>query len=196
MFNNNKTDSSDINLKLIQRFYIRYLFKNKYVVDKFAAIDTLKEKFWNIKLKLTFNDHKYEFLKEQPDIKDKTIFNLIKYLAKEVNNFILKKYDISYDINLYIKEEKRTKKITREEEIILFGTKTMLDTFKHKANIQYFIDITYWIFPQRYKPYRLLIIKSFNIEEYKTILNAMLVKNYEGEKSLFYIFKYFIDFML
>jgi len=64
-------------------------------------------------------------------------------LAKEVNNFILKKYDISYDINLYIKEEKRTKKITREEEIILFGTKTMLDTFKHKANIQYFIDITY-----------------------------------------------------
>ena len=75
MFNNNKTDSLDINLKLIQRFYIRYLFKNKFVVDKFAAIDKLKEKFWNINLKLTFNDHNYVFLKEQPDIWDKTIFD-------------------------------------------------------------------------------------------------------------------------
>ena len=72
----------------------------------------------------------------------------------------------------------------------------MLDTFKHKANIQYFIDITYRIIPQRYKPYRLLIIKSFNIEENKTILNAMIVKKYEDEKSLFYISKYFIDFIL
>ena len=75
-------------------------------------------------------------------------------MSKEVNNFILKEFDISYDINLYIKEEKNTKTIKREEKIILFGTKAMLDSFKNKANIQYFIDITYQIIPQKYKPYR------------------------------------------
>lgn len=110
---------------------------------------------------------------------------------KEVNNFILKEYDISYDINIYLKEEKRTKKITRKEKIIFFITKTMLESFKHKANIQYFIDIAYQIIPQRYKPYILLSIKSFNIEENKAILNGMLVIKYKNDKNLFYIFKYF-----
>ncbi len=61
----------------------------------------------------------------------------------------------------------------------------MLESFKHKSNIQYFIDITYQIIPQRYKPYRLLSIKSFNTEENKAILNSMLVIKYENEQIYF-----------
>ena len=70
----------------------------------------------------------------------------------------------------------------------------MLDSLKHKDNIQYFIDNIYQIILQRYKPSRLLSIKLFNTEENKAILNEMLVIKYEDEKSLFYIFKYLIDF--
>ena len=119
MFNINRADKIDINLKIIQRFYIRYLFNNKFAVDKYDAIDKLKNKFGNdINLKINDNDLSYEFSKAQPEIKDKTINELVKYLAKEVNNFIVKEYDISYDINLYIKEKKTTKKVKREEKIM------------------------------------------------------------------------------
>ena len=61
----------DFNLKIIQRFYIRYLFKNKLAIDKFAAIDKLKKKFGIIDLKLTDNDLNYVFSKAQPDINKK-----------------------------------------------------------------------------------------------------------------------------
>lgn len=61
----------------------------------------------------------------------------------------------------------------------------MGESFKHNANIQNFIDITFQKISHRYKPYRLLFIKSFNIEENKAILNAMLVIKYENEQIYF-----------
>ena len=109
----------DFNLKIIQRFfYVRYLFKNKLVIDKFAAIDKLKEEFGKIDLKLTDNDLNYEFSKSQPDINDKTICDLIKYLSKEINDFFIKEYDISYDITIYNNNEKKNIKARREEKLI------------------------------------------------------------------------------
>jgi hypothetical protein len=46
-----------MNLKLFQRFFIRYIFKYKLANDKLDAIDNFKCKFGNeIKLKLTDND--------------------------------------------------------------------------------------------------------------------------------------------
>ena len=61
-------------------------------------------------MKLTVNDLKYEFSNAQPDINDKTIFYLIKYLSEEINDFFIKEYDISYYITLYNREEKKIKK--------------------------------------------------------------------------------------
>ena len=107
----------DFNLKIIQRFYVRYLFKNKLVIDKFAAIDKLKEEFGKIDLKLTDNDLNFEFSKSQPDINDKTILDLIKYLSKEINDFFIKEYDISYDITLYNNNEKKYKNKKRRKII-------------------------------------------------------------------------------
>ena len=184
----------DFNLKIIQRFYIRYLFKNKIVIDKYAAIDKLKEKFGNIDLKLTDNDLNYEFSKAQPDINDKSIYELIKYLSKEINDFFIKEYDISYDITLYNNNEKKNIKTKREEKLIFFGTHKMYENLKTKSNIQYFIDITYQIIPSKYKPYKLLSIKSFNNEDNKAQLNAMIALKYEDENSLYHSFKYLKDF--
>ena len=70
----------------------------------------------------------------------------------------------------------------------------MYENLKSKNNIQYFIDITYQIIPSKYKPYRLLSIKSFNNEENKAKLNAMIALKYEDENSLYYSFKYLKDF--
>ena len=70
----------------------------------------------------------------------------------------------------------------------------MYETLKSKSNIQYFIDITYQIIPSNYKPYRLLSIKSFNNEDNKAQLNAMIALKYEDENSLYYSFKYLKDF--
>ena len=70
----------------------------------------------------------------------------------------------------------------------------MYENLKTKSNIQYFIDITYQIIPSKYKPYKLLSIKSFNNEDNKAQLNAMIALKYEDENSLYHSFKYLKDF--
>ena len=57
IINIGKLEKIDINLKCNQRYYIRYLFKNKIVNDKIIAIEKLKNRFGdNIVIKLTDND--------------------------------------------------------------------------------------------------------------------------------------------
>ena len=54
IINNGKLENIDINLKCNQRYYIRYLFKNKIANDKITAIVKLKNRFGdNIVIKLT-----------------------------------------------------------------------------------------------------------------------------------------------
>jgi len=134
LFNNKKIDNLDFNLKINKRFYIRYLFKNKLVIDKLRALDKLNEKFGNICLKLTDNNLNYELSKFKPEINDKTIIYLIKYLSKEINDFHIKEYDISYYTTLKNIKEKRNLK--QKKKIILFGTNKMFDSLKVKSNIQ------------------------------------------------------------
>lgn len=42
IINNDKIENIDINLKSNQRYYIRYLFKNRLAIDKLTTIDKLK----------------------------------------------------------------------------------------------------------------------------------------------------------
>lgn len=70
----------------------------------------------------------------------------------------------------------------------------MYENLKSKSNIQYFVDIKYQIIPSKYKPYKLLSIKSFNNQENKAKLNAMIAIKYEDVNSLYYAFKYLKDF--
>ena len=57
LYNNNKLDKIDINLKKYQRYFFRSIFKNKDATDKLTAIDKFKSKFGaNIKIKLNDNE--------------------------------------------------------------------------------------------------------------------------------------------
>ena len=71
---NNQLSDIDMNKKKYQRYYIRYLFKNKITVDKFNAIDMFKEKFGtSINFKLNDNDINVEKAIQIPNPKDKNI---------------------------------------------------------------------------------------------------------------------------
>lgn len=50
-----------------------------------------------------------------------------------------------------------------------FGTQSMFNNLNNNNIKQYFIDITYKIVPLRYKPYKLLTIKGFNILEKQSV---------------------------
>ena len=43
LYLNNKINEIDLNIKKYQRYFIRYLFKNKLVIDKYEAIDKFKK---------------------------------------------------------------------------------------------------------------------------------------------------------
>ena len=47
IINNGKIKNIDINLKCNQRYFIRYLFKNRIVSDKTSALEKLENKFCN-----------------------------------------------------------------------------------------------------------------------------------------------------
>ena len=64
----------------------------------------------------------------------------------------------------------------------------------NKNNInQYFIDITYNIIKSVYKPYKLLIINGFDIQEEQTKLCSLVALKYEDEQSIIYTMKYLHD---
>ena len=89
---------------------------------------------------------------------------------------------------------KKKYKNQKRRKINFFRTNKMYENLKSKSNIQYFVDITYQIIPSKYKPYKLLSIKSFNNQENKAKLNAMIAIKYEDVNSLYYAFKYLKDF--
>ena len=124
IINNGKLENIDINLKCNQRYYIRYLFKNKIANDKITSIEKLKNKFDdNIVIKLTDNDINNEKSKLYSYIKDDNLLSLINSLKEEIKDIIIKTYDIKYDKKIKVNNEYKT--INREEEIIYFGNKEM-----------------------------------------------------------------------
>ena len=80
----------------------------------------------------------------------------------ENQNIIIKKTDIIYDYKYYDRNEKKNYNIKREQELLFFGTKDMLNQLNDPDNEQYFIDVTYKIIPYKYHPYKLLTMKEFN----------------------------------
>ena len=58
---------------------------------------------------------------------------------------------------------------------------------------QYFIDCTYNIIPNSYKPYKLLIIKVFNVELKQSVLCSLICLKYEDENSIIFTMKYLHD---
>ena len=195
MYNNNKLNEINMNIKKYQRYYFRYLFKNNISQDKFDAVDNFKARFGkNITLTLTDLDINYEKSNNTLKPKDKNILELINYLENEIEDIKIKKIDITYDYKYYDKDEKSYKNKTREEEIIFFGTVNMLNQLVDENNVQYFIDLTYKIIPPKYHPYRLLTIKAFNKITKNTKLCLLIALKYEDENSLYYTFKYLKEF--
>ena len=196
MCNNNDLNKIDINIKKYQRYYIRYLFKNKIATDKFSAIEMFKEKFGkNIKFNLTDNDINVEKSLNVPNPNDKTLEDLIKYLQIENQNIIIKKTDIIYDYKYYDRHDKKNYNIKREQEIIFFGTEEMINQLKDLDNEQYFIDVTYKIIPYKYHLYKLLTMKAFNKKTKNTKLCILITIKYEDENSFYYTFKYLKEFL-
>ena len=183
-----------MSIKLYQRYYIRALFKNNEAVDKFTVIERFNLKFGSdIKFLLNDNDINYE-KSRAIKIDDTDLEALIKNLNKEFDNFLYKTIDVNYEIIYYDKRRKTNSKINKEEKIIFFGTKTMYENFNNKEIKQFFIDITYKIIPNKYKPYKLLTIKGFNTKEFQILLCGLICIKYEDTKSLYYAFKYLKDF--
>lgn len=67
MYNNNKLDKIDLNLKKYQRYFFRAEFKNNEAIDKIVALDKFKKKFGtDIKIKLNDNEINSEKSKMYP----------------------------------------------------------------------------------------------------------------------------------
>ena len=193
IINNGKLENIDINLKCNQRYYIRYLFKNKIANDKITSIEKLKNKFGdNIVIKLTDNDINNEKSKLYSYIKDDNLLSLINSLKEEIKDIIIKTYDIIYEKKIKVNNEYKT--INREEEIIYFGNKEMFENLNNINITQYFLDFTYKIIPHKYKPYRLMTLKGFDTNTKNTKLCCLIAIKYEDEKSIYYTIKYLTEF--
>jgi hypothetical protein len=120
--------------------------------------------------------------------------SLIKNLYKEFDNFLYKTIDVNYECNYFNKTTKKYYKINREEKLIFFGSKNMYDNFINIDIKQYFIDITYKIIPNKFKPYKLLTIKGFDTKKLQIVLYGLFCIKYEDSQSLYYAFKYLKDF--
>ena len=78
-----------MNLKI--KYFI-IVIKNSKVVLGMVFMINLKKLVLNANLLWTFlHFAKYEFSNVKPDINDKIIFELIKYLSKEINHFFNKR---------------------------------------------------------------------------------------------------------
>ena len=72
-------------------------------------------------------------------------------------------YELEYktiDIKYAYKNKNKTEE--REEQIIAFGTKETLKNLDKNNNKEFFIDSTFRIIPNKYKPYKLLTISTYN----------------------------------
>jgi len=66
----------------------------------------------------------------------------------------------------------------------------MIKNINIKNNIQYFLDVTYYTTPQNNKKYKLIILLTFNLNLYTTILcNISIIAN-ENEETFVTLFEY------
>ena len=128
---NNKYDKIDFNLRKYQRYYIRYLFNNKEIFDKNDAINKILKKFGdNIEIKLTDNDISYEKSKTFIKNKKDTLEDILKFLNKDINDLIIKVYDVEYNYKEYNKNSNKETISKRIENIIFFWYSLYVRQFK------------------------------------------------------------------
>ena len=70
----------------------------------------------------------------------------------------------------------------------------MFDNLNNPNIKQYFLDFTYKIIPNKFKPYRLMTLKGFDLASNSTKLCCLIVIKYEDEKSIYYTLKYLNEY--
>ena len=116
-----------------------------------------KNKF-NIELKINANVLTQIKHKTVENLNNLDLENLLKEIKLNVNlGFEVNSTDINYSINI------NNKDIDRKEKIIDISTKLTRENLKNKKIKNYFINVTYKIFPKKFKNYKLLIISRVNI---------------------------------
>ena len=66
----------------------------------------------------------------------------------------------------------------------------MKENIKNQKNIQYFLDVIYYVTPPNNKKYRILIIISFNSELFRTLLCNIIIISNENKETFYTIFDY------
>ena len=158
-----------MNLKKIQQYYIRSLFKANESNDVNLVKSIFKNKF-NIPLKLSIADITKQKFLILGGHKNEDLLAISKKLSNDEITINVHSADIFYDF-----ENKNKKIIKREETLIILTTEDMKNKFKDEKIENYFIDVTYKIVPKNNKNYKLLTIKCFDNNTQSTFIIALIL---------------------
>ena len=173
-----------MNLKKIQQYYIRSLFRANESNDVNLVKSIFKNKY-NIPLKLSNDDITKQKFLIIGGHKNEDLLAICKRLSNEDITINVHSADIFYDY-----ENKNKKIIRREETIIILTTQDTEKKFKDEKIENYFIDVTYKIVPKNNKKYKLLTITCYDNSNQSTYIIALILIQYEDTQSFEKIFKY------
>ena len=174
----------NMNLKQMQKYYSRALFKSNESIDINSVKTNFKNKF-NFKINLTNNEISKEKYYALGGITNLDIDKLLKRINNEEINLKIKSLDIFYDYKL-----KNTKIEKREEKVYFLTTNDMEEKLKDKNIVNYFVDITYKIIPKNLKKYKLMTITGVNKITNISYICCFILLKYEDVQSFINIFKY------
>ena len=174
----------DFNITSNQKKLIYYIFsKNKNIEN--TEIKTEYYKYTNINLKL--NNKIISKIKSKIFGKYRNL-NLIECLSKihiPNINLDIKSKDIIYKI-----KTNNNKLITRNDKIIIFGNKERLKLLNNIPLEEFFLDITFKLIPDVYKPYKVMTLSAINYKDHISILVCLIFFSYMDSISYYNIFKY------
>ena len=181
---NKSYNEIDFNITSNQKKLIYYIFsKNKNYEN--TEIKTEYYKYTNINLKL--NNKIISKVKSKIFGKYRNV-NLIECLFKiQIPNMNLdiKSKDIIYKI-----KTSNNKLITRNEKIIIFGNKERLKLLNNIPLEEFFLDITFKLIPDVYKPYKVMTLSAINYKDRIPLLVCLIFFRYMDSISYYNIFKY------
>ena len=173
-----------MNLKKIQQYYIRSLFKANESNDINLVKSIFKNKF-NIPLQLSIDEITKQKFLIVGGHKNEDLLTVCKKLSNDDITINVHSVDIFYNY-----ENKNKKIIKREETVIILTTYDMEKKFKDEKIENYFIDVTYKIVPKNNKNYKLLTITCYDNNNQSTYIIALILIQYEDTQSFIKIFKY------
>ena len=154
-YKNKKFDNINFENKKYHRYYIKSMIKTNEFTDIPNAIKAFKKDTGYL---LLLKKDEINVLKSQltDNFNNLDLLGLINQI-KDIS------YELEYktiDIKYAYKNKNKTEE--REEKIIAFGTKETLKNLDKNNNKEFFIDSTFRIIPNKYKPYKLLTISTYN----------------------------------